>query len=311
MKDTLMKISVGASALALAASVNILPALAEDYARGDDDMRAVTSVRAVRAELDERAENARELAEEKRERMQEAVERNAEGLRATVTGRAEEMREYATTTMARFDEDRERMKDEIENRVEALAQLRERITSMKISSTTRESLNETLREQVADFRTLKDNVMRNATSTAEEVRSIAASHRIAALMLPKAQIIASAERTLSVVKAMRTVDGKLQTLIDNAVAAGADMSAATAALVDYRVKVDEAETLANVAKDGVDNLQPDDGDKTVFESNNATLKDARNKIADAHQALVAARKDIQDIRHALPKPTETATSTQE
>jgi hypothetical protein len=64
-------------------------------------------------------------------------------------------------------------------------------------------------------------------------------------------------------------------------------------------KAADAKAQAQGAIDLVANLKPDNGDKTIFQSNQTAFKNARTKIRAATADLHTARKDANSITRAL------------
>lgn len=95
------------------------------------------------------------------------------------------------------------------------------------------------------------------------------------------------------------IGNKLQTRLQAAQNAGADITALGVALTDMGTKIDSANAHAQAAVTGTVNLTPDDGDKTKLQENEAALKKARTELTAAHADIVAARKDITTIINGL------------
>ena len=218
----------------------------------------------------------------------------------------------ASTTALRMTKEQDQANKEIDNRLTSLQNFDTRIASMRISSTTKDTLGSEVQAQIQELSDLKGKIGTDASTTLKtDLQSITKSFRTYALLEPRVNIMAATSRITGLVQAMQTVGTKLQTLITNASTSGANVTAAEAALADYQTKVADAQTQAQAAQSEVSGLQPDNGDKTILQSNLAALKDARSKIVAAQHDLNAARKDIDTIRKSLPKPAREATTTQE
>lgn len=216
---------------------------------------------------------------------------------------------------AQLEKMAQRGEKEIDRRDNGLTKLSDRIQSMKkISDSDKSSLTATIESEISSLNALKLKIAADtdASTTRADLQSIAKSYRIFALIMPKAAIMAAADRSLELSDTMATVGTKLQTRIATAQSQGKDVAAVNTLLSDYNAKIADAKVQATAAVNEVSALVPDNGVKAVMDSNNAALKDARKKIQAAHADLVAARKDAEQITKALRafgKPAPTATST--
>jgi hypothetical protein len=146
-----------------------------------------------------------------------------------------------------------------------------------------------------------DDAANSTSSLKTDVKSITASYRIFALILPQGTIEAAADRVLAIVGTMTDLGTKFSARISAAQSAGNDVTAANVTLTDFNAKVSDATIQANAAASEVASLTPDNGNATVMASNTAALKDARSKIQAAQQDFVAARADATTIIKNLAK----------
>jgi len=191
----------------------------------------------------------------------------------------------------------QRADQEITRRITALNALSTRINAMtKIASSSQASLSATIQTQIAAMNTLQTQIAGDASadstsSLKADIQSITKSYRIFALVIPQGSIEAAADRVLDVADMMTTLAGQLQGRVTT--------DAETSALTDMNTQVANANTSVNAAVSEVANLQPDNGNQTIQQSNTAALKDARTKVQAAQQDLTAARKDAGTIVKAL------------
>ncbi len=196
------------------------------------------------------------------------------------------------------DKAHERAGKEIERRLEGLNKLIERITNAKrIDGDDKATLSATLTAQINALTALKAKIDADTSTTTlkEDVQSITKSYRIFALVMPQASITASADRVKYVADQLSTLSAKLKTRLDALTAGGTDVSASVTLLADMNAKIASAKVQAQAAIDGIVNLKPDNGDKTVMESNLAALKAAREKVRAAQADLKTAREDARKI----------------
>ncbi len=201
---------------------------------------------------------------------------------------------------------------EIAHRIDALRALQDKIAQMtQLSDADKSSLTQELATQITALSNLKGTILNDTSTTTlkSDVQSITRSFRTFALTIPKGAIIAAAGRIDSVTMDMQTIGAKLKTLIDNAAAAGRDVSAAQAVYTEYVAKIDDAQAQADAARAGVENLVADNGDNTVYQNNMTAIQAAQKKIQLANSDLKDARNDITKIRKALPATSTSSSST--
>ena len=236
----------------------------------------------------------------------------------------------ASSTKETAKENREEMKKDkikskadmlLDNRIDSLNKLKERVSQMKnLSDADQASITTIVNNVINDLTTLRTSI-ENATSSdsAKALReSITKKYRVYALVMPQINIIAAADRMTTSVSMMNVVSAKLETRINSATTSelsSANITLASKTLVELKSKLAKAQSEAQEAVTMVASLNPDDGDKTVADSNMKALKDARAKIKSAQSNLVGAKKDAESIVKILGKEkkkvskTESASST--
>ena len=207
----------------------------------------------------------------------------------------------------------DRANREIERRITGLNKLVSRIGSMKkLSESDRSALSSTVQGQINILNSLKSKIDSDTdlTTLLSEVKSITASYRIYALVIPQGAIMASADRVLAIADIMNTLGTKIQARISQEQSAGKNVSSLQTAMADFNAKIADARTQAQNAVTEISALKPDQGDSTAMKANTQALKDARTKIHAAQQDFVAARKDAgQIVKDLRGTGGETATST--
>ncbi len=199
---------------------------------------------------------------------------------------------------------------EISRRLEALNNLIARIGQMqKLSDAQKANVTGKLQSFVDAMNSLKTKIDADTdiATLRTDIKSIVDSYRVFALVMPQSQIYAAADRIGTLIDTMNAVVPKIQTEISTAQAAGKDVTVLQSALTDLTAKLADATTQYQAAQSGVANLAPDQGDKTVMDSNLAALKKARADIKVATIDIIAARKDMEKIHKAykafkLPAP---------
>ncbi len=202
---------------------------------------------------------------------------------------------------------------QIDARIKALSALQTRVEEMqRVSASQKASLNATLQTAVSEMTTLKAKIAADTDSAAlkADIQSITKSYRIYLLVLPQGRITAAADRIMGTGTLMTELSGKLQVRLAEAQAAGKNTATLSASLADMNTKIADANVQANAAITLIANLNPDNGDKTVFEANQKALKDARAKIKLGTTDLQAARKDAGSIVKGLAAMKLNPNSTQ-
>lgn len=187
---------------------------------------------------------------------------------------------------------------QIDNRIKAMNELTARINEMKrLSAPEKTSLTASIQVSITDMNQLKTKVGAETDIAAirEDSQSVTKGYRIYMLVLPQGRIEAAADRVLNIVSLMTSFETKLQARLDQAKTDGNDTSSAVALMAEMHSKILDANTQAQAAIDLVSGLQPDNGDKTVAQTNAQALKDARAKIKTAVADLKTARQDAGKI----------------
>ncbi len=205
---------------------------------------------------------------------------------------------------------RDRATAEIDRRIADLTALSTRIGTMdKLRAEEIKNLQEDLSKEIKDLTDLKTKIAAETDLAIlkEEQRSITEHFRIFTVVMPRAQIAASADRVLTIVSEMKALQSKL----DLRVAAATSTNAATYATAnaDFKAKVASAESAAKAALDLIRGLAPDKGNATVAAANKTAVSDARAKLKAAHADLVTAHADLKTILDGLKGVTRKNTKT--
>ncbi len=243
-----------------------------------------------------------------------SVSATASGQPMTKEARAEAAAaNRAARTAARMTTAEQKGVAAIDKRVADLGKLVTRVQAMKnVSDADKATISATVANLSTNLSALQQKIESDTSSTTlrADLTSITGSYRIYALVMPEVSIIAAADRAITIAGMLDTLAVKLNSRL---AAAGAisNLASLQASMTDLSAKTAEAIADAQAAVKEVTPLVPDQGDKTVMESNTATLKDARSKIAAAQTALKAAQKDATTVTAALKKikPTASATAT--
>ncbi|MEI8249282.1 MAG: hypothetical protein WCG07_02180 [Candidatus Taylorbacteria bacterium] len=191
--------------------------------------------------------------------------------------------------------------NELNKRIASLYALTARIQGMKkLSDADKTALRNDLQQEITSLNALRAKVTSDTSSTTlrADIKNITEGNRVYALVMPKTQILAAADRVDTIVALMNTVGTKIQARLASSTT-NPNIAQAQALFADYTAKIADASAQATSAVAEVTSLVPDNGNKTVAASNLAALKDAKKKIQAAQQDIVAARKDLEGIKQIL------------
>ena len=186
----------------------------------------------------------------------------------------------------------------IDKRVTDLTDLENRISTMKnVSSSQIASLTASLETQKTDLLNLKTKIASDADmkSLTADAKSVTANNRTYALVIPKARILIAADRSATITDMLTALGTKLQARISESQTAGKDVTALTSALVDFNAKLADATSLSASIPAAISGLVPDQGNKTVMNSNETALKTARKNLTLIEKDLKDARADMKTI----------------
>ena len=192
----------------------------------------------------------------------------------------------------------------VDVRVTSLNDLLGRIQEMKkVPEPMKTSFADAIQSEINALTNLKAKMASDTSTTTlkADEQSITKAYRVYALIMPRINISAAADRISTTADMLTTISGKLQVRLASTTGS-ADTASLQADLTDMNAKIADAKTQAAAAVSGIASLQPDNGVQATMQSNTAALKDARDKIQTAQKDLVTARQDAQTITNALRKP---------
>ncbi|MCU0652764.1 MAG: hypothetical protein MUD10_00705 [Candidatus Pacebacteria bacterium] len=192
---------------------------------------------------------------------------------------------------------------EIENRLQELARISERVDSMKrVSADTKKSINSEIDTNIKGLKELMDRI---ATSTdagtaLKNEQLITKDFRIYNLVVPRGYIIASADRIQSLSEKISGLSEKLAAKVAELNAAGKNTAALESQLANIKTKVDAAIAAADAIQKSVSGLAPDQGNRTTAAANREAMvkarEDARRATGSLKEARAIANNIAQQIR---------------
>ncbi len=240
--------------------------------------------------------------------------KNASSTRMMREGLEGRMKKASSTWSRDLSKMIERGDKEIDRRIEALKKQGERIQSAKRVSDDGKSMIATGVQSQIDILTAlraKIDADTDEATLKTDLKSITASHRIFALIMPQAAISAAADRIKGIANDLNVIAGKVPTRITAAQTVGKDVTAMNSALSHMNLQIADALVQADAAIAKITGLVPDNGDKTKASSNKTALITARADIKVGTTDLQSARKDLQTILGAfksMSKQDETTAS---
>ena len=198
---------------------------------------------------------------------------------------------------------------EITNRIDSLNKTLEKVQGMKnVSASDKSSITSDLQSEITKLQALKSKIDSDTDlpTIKKDLATITAGSRIYALVIPRANILASVDKVNTIATMFGTISTKLQSRISEVKASSTDASStapAQDALDSIIKKVADAKNEALTAQVTVSSLAPDNGDKTKLDSNNTDIKSAKANIKTANQDLSDARRLASSITNWLKDPS--------
>ncbi len=192
----------------------------------------------------------------------------------------------------------ERADKEIDRRIAALNDLTARVQAMtQVTPDFKNTLATNVQTQTAALVQLKAKIDADTDleTVKSDIKTIADSYRVFALVLPQSRIAAAADREVTLIAMMNVLGAKLQARLQELQGQGKDVGPLLTALTDMAAKLKDAATQAQAAVSMTATLTPDNGDKTKMDANTSALKAGRSDIQAAQKDLQAARKDVKTI----------------
>ena len=194
---------------------------------------------------------------------------------------------------------------EITKRVESLNKTLENVNGMKnVSASEKATLSSEIQSEISKLQALNSKIATDTdiATIKTDLATIISGSRIYALVIPRANILASVDKVNTIATMLETVATKLQIRIDEAKATGTVVTTLQTALDSMIVKTADAKKEALTAQTTISGLVPDNGNKATLEANTAALKLARTSIKNANADLAAARKAASIITNGLKAP---------
>lgn len=176
---------------------------------------------------------------------------------------------------------------EITRRITSLNSAESKISSTtKLSSSDQAYLENEVNNEISGLTTLKTTLSGETTLAAarSDVQSIFSDYRVYALLLPKIRIITAADSEQATSTKLTTLEGQLQTKINNAKSAGNDVTTLQTDLNTMQTDSSNAQSIAAALESSVLTLQPTnyDNDHTILSGDLSQLKTAHTDNVNAY-----------------------------
>lgn len=186
---------------------------------------------------------------------------------------------------------------EITRRLKTLNTLSNKINgAQKLSAANKSILSAEVQTEINDLNSLKAKLDADTDlATAKtDAQSIFSGYRVYALVVPKVNLIKTADDQQVAEGKLIDLAGKLQTRLTTAQNSGKDVASLQNALNDLLAKTKAAQDISSSIEAGVINLQPSD-----YNSNHQILSGDRDKLKTAQANIKAATDDAKTIVSGL------------
>jgi hypothetical protein len=193
-----------------------------------------------------------------------------------------------------------------------LTELKKLLTKLgkakRLAQTTRIELIDQVKEEIATLQELK-LAMAAETDNAkiqEQIKSLKDHYKIYALYMPKVHLLMAVDGLTEAAVRSQGLANTFATLIEEAKAAGTDVTKASTTLIHMRSMTTDAQTQITKAQEALKPLTP-----SGYPANKSIIKEAKKSLDAAHKSLQLARQDAQTIRQELgitPSPKATVSA---
>jgi hypothetical protein len=191
-----------------------------------------------------------------------------------------------------------RAHEAIERRLNTLRRLADRVRdNRRLTHDHRATLTDLINDQIEGLTALDGKIQADTDreTLLADVKSIVTDYRVYLLTVPKVHLVVGADTEVAVADRLDQVAARLQTKIDEAEAAGKDVTVAQGHLDDMKAKAGDARSAASGVPESVLPLLPQD-----YPDNKPTLDRARDRLREGRTALreaaKLARQVVQDLK---------------
>jgi hypothetical protein len=186
---------------------------------------------------------------------------------------------------------------EISRRLATLNSLAGKInTAPKLSATDKATLSDEVTSETTGLNSLKTKLDADTTvaDAKSDAQSIINDYRVYALVMPKANLVRTADDQQVAEDRLSALAAKLQPRISAAQTAGKNVTSLQSDLTAMNAKIAAAQAISPVVEAAVINLQPSD-----YNTNHSVLNGDRNQLKTAQNDLQAATQASATIVNGL------------
>lgn len=208
-----------------------------------------------------------------------------------------EHRDLSSGDKSKIELIHKRGENEINRRLTTMNGLIAKINATSyLTSSQKSALIAELNTQITSMQSLQTELSNEDSVTAakDDAQKVITDYRVYAFVVPKVQVILTADRQQVIESKLSTLTAKLQAEIDTAKTAGTDVSDLQAKLDDMNDKLKAAQALSSDVETKVLALQASD-----FNSNHKVLKSYRDQLKTARADIGAAVSDAKVVVKGL------------
>jgi hypothetical protein len=187
--------------------------------------------------------------------------------------------------------------NEITRRLNTLKTLGTKVNSAtKLTASDKASLSSEVSDEVSGLTSLKAKLDAETTSSAAraDAQSIINDYRVYALIVPKVNLVKTADDQQVAEGKLSDLAAKLQTRITAAKTAGKNVTSLQSSLSTMNGKISAAQAISSKIESDVAGLQPSD-----YNSNHSVLKGDRDQLKTAQADIQAASSSASSIVSSL------------
>jgi hypothetical protein len=182
---------------------------------------------------------------------------------------------------------------EITRRLTTLATLETKFSSAaKLNASDKSTLTSEVSDEVSGLKTLKAKLDADTdlATTKTDAQSIVSGYRVYALIVPKVELVKTADDQQVTEAKLTALAAKLQTRLTTAQTAGKNVASLQTSLTDLTTKTSTAQTISAGIESSVISLQPTD-----YDSNHSILSGDRTQLKTVQTDIQAAITDAKTI----------------
>jgi hypothetical protein len=169
-------------------------------------------------------------------------------------------------------------------------------SNTKLSASDKSSLTSEVADEVSSLTSLKTKLDADTdvTTAVSDAQSIITNYRVYALIMPKIELVKTADDQQVTEGKLTALSAKLQSRITADQTAGKNVATLQSELTDLNTKISDAQTISSNIESSVVTLQPSD-----YNSDHSVLSGDRDQLKTAQTDIKAAVTDAKSIVNGL------------